>query len=246
LSKIILFPKMLWFLQISFVSVILLANWFDIRLIQLGFIITDAGTLIFPLTFIISDLITEVYGYKHARRAIWVGFLFNLFFIGYSQLIIHLPSPGFAFDVNTKFASLLEFNARIILASIASYLLCEPLNSYTMAKLKLKTKGKYMWLRFISSTVIASFCDSFIFGSLAFAMIMPVNELIKFNLMMWLVKVVVEICGLPLSLTLANKLKQYEQLDIYDRHTKFSLFSLEVGYAKDNNQYAANQHTNKV
>ncbi|MDD3267003.1 MAG: queuosine precursor transporter [Burkholderiales bacterium] len=236
-NNIAQYPRYLWFIQLSYTAVILLANWFDIRMIKIGSIETDAGTLIFPLTFILADLITEVYGYKFARRAIWTGFLFNFVFIAYSQLIIHLPSPSYAVETNTKFDDLLGFNARIIIASTISYLCSEPLNSFVMAKLKLKTNGGKMWLRFTLSTIVASLFDSFLFGTLAFYGTMPWSDLIIFNLTMWGIKVFVEICGLPLSLSLANKLKKAEGLDMYDVGTKFSLFSLEANYNSSNNHY---------
>lgn len=230
-------PRYLWFIQLSYTAVILLANWFDIRMIKIGSIETDAGTLIFPFTFILADLITEVYGYKFARRAIWTGFLFNFIFIAYSQLIIHLPSPSYALDINTKFDELLGFNARIIIASTISYLCSEPLNSFVMAKLKLRTNGSKMWFRFVSSTALASLFDSFLFGCLAFYGTMPLQDLIIFNFTMWGIKVFIEVCGLPLSLSLANKLKKAEGLDMYDVGTKFSLFSLDANYNKSNNRF---------
>jgi uncharacterized integral membrane protein (TIGR00697 family) len=233
-------PKALWFLLITYVSVILLANWFDIRLIKVFGLETDAGTLIFPLTFLCSDLITEVYGYKFARRAIWTGFLFNLIFILYSQLVIHLPSPEYARATNANFDTLLGFNIRIILASTLSYFCAEPLNSYLMAKLKLKTDGKYMSVRFVLSTFIASFFDSFIFGSLAFGGTMPNADLIRFNATMWLIKVAIEILGLPVSMHLAKRLKQYENLDIYDTGTRFNVFNLDTSYNNSNNHFRNN------
>jgi len=231
------FPKVLWFLQVAYVAVILLANWFDIRLIHIVGLDTDAGTLIFPCTFLLSDLITEVYGYKYARRAIWAGFAFNFFFILYGQLVIYLPSPSYAIVTNNSFDTLLGFNFRIIIASTISYLCAEPLNSFIMAKLKLKTAGKYMSLRFVMSTVIASFFDSFLFGSLAFYSNMSNVDLVKFNATMWLIKIFIEIFGLPLSLTLAKKLKRHEKLDMYDVGTKFNLFSLDASYNQSNNQF---------
>lgn len=230
-------PLALWFFLVAYVSVILLSNWFDIRLIKIFGLETDAGTLIFPLTFLCSDLITEVYGYKFARRAIWTGFLFNFIFIAYGQLIIHLPSPDYAVAANAKFDELLGFNIRIIAASTLSYLCAEPLNSYLMAKLKLKTNGKYMSLRFVLSTFIASFFDSFVFGSLAFGGTMANLDLIKFNSSMWLIKVIIEIIGLPISIKLANKLKVYEKVDIYDTNTKFNIFSLNTNYEAQSNHF---------
>lgn len=123
-----------------------MANWFDIRLIRIGNLVTDAGTIIFPLTFLLSDLITEVYGYKNARRAIWCGFLFNALFIAYGQIITHLPSPHYA-NLNKSFDTLLTMNARIIIASTISYFCAEPLNSFIMSKLKIFMQGHKMALR---------------------------------------------------------------------------------------------------
>lgn len=170
-------PRYLWFLILSYSMVIVLANWFDVRLIQLYSLATDAGTLIFPLTFLLSDLITEVYGYQYARRAIWCGFLFNIIFILYGQLIIHLPSPDYAIVNNQYFDSMLALNMRIILASTISYLCSEPLNSFLMAKLKLQFAGHKLALRFVASTFTASGVDSLIFGALAFAGLMSADKL---------------------------------------------------------------------
>lgn len=229
-------PKWLWFLTMTYVVVILLSNWFDVRLIRIFNLVTDAGTIIFPLTFIVSDIITEVYGYKNARRAIWCGFLFNLLFIVYGQIIIYLPSPSYA-TLNKNFDVMLKMNVRIIVASTISYFCSEPLNSFIMSKLKIMMRGRQIAIRFISSTLIASAVDSFIFSSLAFYGLMTHLELIQLILTMWLFKVVVEIIGLPISIPLVRKLKRVEQLDIYDWRTKYTLFSLKTGYQVQDNEY---------
>lgn len=235
-NKLLIKPDYLWFLTLSFTAVILLANWFDPRLVKIFGLTTDAGTLIFPVTFLLSDLITEVYGYKHARRAIWCGFLFNIVFILYGQLVIHMPNPDFPTN-NEMFDTLLAFNFRIIAASIISYLISEPLNSLMMAKLKIKTHGRYLGLRFLSSTIVASGVDSFIFSVIAFYGLMSDHNLLNLILTMWLIKVAIEFIGLPISIRLANKLKQIEQLDIYDSRTHFNLFSLDARYTEKDNQY---------
>jgi uncharacterized integral membrane protein (TIGR00697 family) len=160
-------PNYLWFLTLSYSMVIVLANWFDPRLISFFGLTTDAGTLIFPLTFLLSDLITEVYGYKFARQAIWCGFLFNALFIVYGQIVVRMPSPAFPTN-NEMFDTLLTMNFRIIIASAISYLISEPMNSLVMAKLKIKMHGRYLGIRFVLSTVFASCIDSFIFGTIAF------------------------------------------------------------------------------
>lgn len=230
-------PRYLWFLILSYCMVMVLANWFDARLIHIFGLDTDAGTLIFPLTFLLSDLITEVYGYQNARRAIWCGFLFNFIFIVYGQIVIHLPSPDYAVANNNKFADILGMNARIILASMISYLCSEPLNSFIMAKLKMKFSGHLLALRFVASTLIASGADSFIFGTLAFGGLMSQKELLLLIVTMWGFKVVIEIFGLPISLYLTSWLKKSENLDIYDYKTNFNLFSLTVNYTEKENRY---------
>jgi len=226
----------LWFLTLSFSMFIVLSNWFDPRLVKFFGLTTDAGTLVFPFTFLISDLITEVYGYKFARRAIWCGFVFNAFFILYSQIIIHMPSPDYPTN-NANFDSLLSINIRIILASAISYFCSEPLSSYIIAKLKIIMMGKQMAARFVFSTVIASFVDSIIFTVIAFYGTMELNNLISLAATMWLIKVIIEIVGLPLSIWLAKKLKEEEKIDIYDKETTFNIFKLDTYYKNKDNEY---------
>jgi len=181
-------------------------------------------------------LITEVYGYKHARQAIWIGFFFNAFFILYGQIVIHLPNPPYP-SHNDVFTTLFTLDARIMLASSISYLFSEPLNSYVLAKLKIKTQGRFMPARFVGSTIVSSGADSFIFGALAFYGSMSGGNLLVLILTMWGIKVVMEICGLPLSLKFAKKLKKAEKMDIYDIDTRFGLFSLEYKYTLKQNMY---------
>lgn len=227
-------PKFLWFLISSYTMALVFANFFDPRIINIFGIITDAGTIVFPLTFLLSNLITEVYGYKHARYAIWLGFLFNSIFILYGQIVIHLPNPPYPTH-NDLFTTIFALDIRIMIASSISYLCSEPFNSYVLAKLKIKTNGKLMPLRFVLSTFIASGIDSFIFGLLAFYGNIGNSDLLHLMLTMWLLKVAIEILGLPLSLRFAKKLKLKEKMDIYDFDTKFNLFNLEHKYTfKDN------------
>jgi queuosine precursor transporter len=237
-------PNYLWFLTLTYAMVIVLANWFDPRLINILGLDTDAGTLIFPFTFLLSDLITEVYGFKYARRAIWCGFLFNAIFIVYGQIVIHMPSPNYPTN-NDIFDSILATNIRIIIASGISYIISEPLNSMIMAKLKIKMEGRYLGVRFVSSTIIASGTDSLLFGLIAFYGMMSNSNLLSLILSMWFIKVFIEILGLPISIRLAKKLKRLEQLDIYDKKTNFNVFSLDTHYTdRDNEFYKKNGNNN--
>jgi len=226
----------LWFLTLAYTMAIVFANWFDPRLITIAGLNTDAGTLIFPFTFLLADLITEVYGYKYARRAIWCGFLFNAIFIIYGQIVIHMPSPNYPTN-NELFDKILTINCRIILASGISYIIAEPANSYLMAKLKIKFYGRLLAVRFLSSTVIASGIDSLIFGVIAFYGVIDNKNLLDLIVTMWLIKVAIELCGLPIAIKLAKNLKQVEQLDIYDRKTNFNVFKLDTNYTTTDNEY---------
>jgi queuosine precursor transporter len=227
-------PKALWFLILSYSMILVFANWFEARLILVGHFVTGGGTLIFPLTFLLADVLTEVYGYKQTRRAIWVGFLFNILFVAYGYLVTLMPGPDF-YQNNTYFNEIVHIDARIMLASLISYLCAEPLNAILIAKLKVKTKGKYMAFRFVFSTIVASAVDSILFSALAFYNTMPLRKLINFIIILWLLKVVIEIICLPFSVYFAKKLKKYEGLDIYDDSTNFNLFSFDGLYDDSDN-----------
>jgi queuosine precursor transporter len=231
--------RFLWFLTLSYTMILIFVNLFDPRIVNIFGWITDAGTLIFPLTFLLSDLITEVYGYKPARQAIWIGFMFNAIFIIYGQIVIHLPNPPYPTH-NDLFTTLFTLDRRIILASAFSYLCSEPLNSYILSKLKVKTRGKFISLRFVVSTTVGSGIDSCIFGVAAFASTMSNYNLLLLILTMWTIKIIIEICGLPLTIKLAKTLKKAEKIDVYDTSTKFNLFSLDVSYLAAQNAYSTN------
>ena len=159
-------PKFLWFIIVSYTMITVMSNWFDFRLIDFFGLTVLPGAIIFPLNFLISDIITEAYGYKKARLAIWTAFLFNLLFLAYGQIIAYLPSPSFAAHNNAIFDKILTVNFFVMLGSFLSYLISEPLNAYIVSKLKIKFNGEFMGVRFITSTVIASFFDSIILTEL--------------------------------------------------------------------------------
>ncbi len=232
-------PKVLWFLMLSYSMVLVFANWFAARLMVFGGFTTDGGTLLFPLTFIITDMIAEVYGYKHARRAIWAGFLFNLLFVAYGHVITLFPAPDY-YQAADSFDQVIAISGRLLLASLVSYLCAEPLNIYLIAKMKIWCEGRKMALRFALSTLISAAVDTVIFCSLAFAGIVPLPQLTTFMLTMWMLKVLIEVFGLIFSVPLAKFLKTYEGLDIYDHHTEFTLFSLDGEYSHSANRIKNN------
>jgi queuosine precursor transporter len=236
-------PQYLWFLLVSYTMVIAISNWYDARLVEVLGIAFSPGALIFPLSFLLSDAITEVYGYKNARRAIWVAFLFNLLFIVFGQIVIHLPTPSFAVENNAAFDKLLSVNGWIVCASFVSYIISEPLNSYMIAKLKIILKGNYIGIRFIASTIFSALIDSILFINIAFHSSVDSHNLVLMVFNIWIIKSFVEIIGLPFSIRITKWLKNKEHLDVYDFKTNFNPFSLDIRYENTNNQYKQRKFT---
>lgn len=231
-----IYPKFLWFLILSFAMIIAISNWFDARLISFRGGSLAPGTWIFSLSFLISGMITEVYGYKQARKTIWATLLFNILFLIYGQVLIHLPSPASAIN-NPAFDKLLSMNIFIILGSFASYIISEPINSYIVAKLKVKLRGQYLGLRFALSTIIAIGIDSILFSFIAYFNVLNIKEILSLIGMLWLIKTSVAAVGLPFSIRYAKKLKEIEQLDIYDKTTNFNILSLDANYSSNDNGF---------
>lgn len=229
-------PKYLWLLLLTFAMVIVTANWFDARLVVIWGHTLSPGTLIFPLTYLVADMITEVYGYKNARRAIWVAFIFNIIFLAYGQFLTYLPSPSFA-ATNIAFDELLKVNFTIVLASFISYIISETTNSYIVAKTKVKFAGQFLGLRFVMSMIIASGLDSIIFATIAYFGDMSFSALISMASLIWFTKLIIAAIGLPISVRLAKKLKQIEQSDIYDTDTNFNILSLDATYSSNDNYF---------
>lgn len=215
--------------------VLVLGNWFDLRAVKVFGLVANSGTFIFAFTFFLANLITEVYGYKYARLAIWWGFFFNAFVFLYGQMVILMPSPE---HYHTEiFDTLLTGNNRAMLAGFVGYLSSEPLNSLVMAKLKIEFRGQFMVARFLIASLIASVVDSVVFGFLAFYGAFNMKIFISIIFGMILVKVIIDFLMLPFFLYFSKKLKQKECLDIYDRGTDFNLFKLDTHYALSANHF---------
>lgn len=215
-------PQYLGALTLFYILVVVLSNWFNARIITVFGLSYGSGVFIFALTYVLSDLITEVYGYNQAKRAILGGFFFNLAFVIYSQIIIRIPSPDFAAH-NAPFDELLAFNSRIIMASMLSYLIAEPMNAYLLARMKIKLKGAYIGLRFLASTIAASGLDTIIFCTLAFYGVINDDVLFIRTMQAWGIKLTVEALALPFAIRIAKKLKKAEGLDTFDNDTDFNL-----------------------
>jgi hypothetical protein len=216
-----------WFVAVValFVTDLLVSNIIAVKTISLGGTVLQAADLIFPVTYILGDILTEVYGFKKARRAIWIGFGCNVFAVGAITLGQMLPADP-SWTGQAAYDVILGTQARILAASFTAYLFGEFINSYVLARMKVWTKGKHLWTRTIGSTVVGQAFDTTIFLTLAFYGIMPNDVLIQLILFQWLFKVAYETAATPLTYLVVNFLKRREGIDVYDRNLKFNPFAL--------------------
>jgi queuosine precursor transporter len=205
-----------------FVTSLLTANVIAVKLVALGGLVVPAGVVIFPLSYIFGDVLTEVYGYRQARRVIWLGFLCNLLMVAAIWVGGLLPAASF-WDGQPAYERILGFTPRLLAASFAAYLVGEFANSYVLARLKIATRGRWLWTRTIGSTLVGQGLDSAVFITLAFAGIMPgADALLSAVLNQWLLKSAYEIVVTPLTYVVVGFLKRAEGLDTYDHDTQFN------------------------
>ena len=188
---------------------------------SLGWFSFDGGTILFPLAYIFGDILTEVYGYSRARRVIWIGFAMNLLMVITFWIVGKLPA-AMDWGNQAAFDSILGVIPRIAFASLVAYLFGEFLNSYVLAKLKIKTKGKYFWLRALGSTLVGEFFDTSIFLSIAFVGILPWDLIGVLWISNYIFKIGTEAILLPVTYRAVRWLKKKENEDYYDRDTNFN------------------------
>ena len=195
----------------------------------LGAFTFGAGNLFFPVSYIFDDVMTEVYGYARARRAIWAGFGAMLFATFMAWIIVHIPASD-AEPWNQKLQPALEVvfgnTGRIALASMLGYWVGDFANSYVLAKMKIWTRGRWLWTRTIGSTIVGEGLDSIVFYPLAFYGIWTDEALVQVIAFNFLMKVTVEVLFTPVTYAVVGTLKRAEGLDTYDRGTHFNPFTL--------------------
>lgn len=193
-------------------------------------LIFPAGNLFFPIGYIFGDILTEVYGYARSRKVIWAGFAALLFASIMSTIIVQLParmSDSYVAALQPALEMVFGNTVRIMLASPLAFWCGDFANSYVMAKMKIWTNGRFLWMRTIGSTIVGQAVDSFIFYPLAFAGLWQTNTLIEIVLINWGVKVFVEVVFTPVTYVVVNFLKRAEAEDFYDTNTNFTPFSLK-------------------
>jgi len=221
-----------WFNLITalFVTTLIVSNIIAVKIISIAGLYLPAAVILFPVAYIFGDVLTEVYGYARARQVIWTGFFCNLLAVIAIWIGGQLPAAPFwsagAFSspdaAQQAYQAILGFAPRLLAASFIAYLIGEFLNSFVLAKLKLKTAGRFLWFRTITSTLVGEGADSAVFISIAFWGVFPGYALVQAILSQWLFKVTYEVLATPLTYWVVNALKKSEHEDYYDRETDFN------------------------
>lgn len=221
------------FVMAAFVVVLLLSNIIGAGKVAsldvpgFGTWIFGAGILFFPLGYVLGDVLTEVYGYARARRCIWAGFGAMLFMALMSWVVVSLP-PADGWTGQAAYEQVFGQVPRIVFASIIAFWAGEFVNSFVMAKMKLMTKGKHLWMRTIGSTIVGQGADSLIFYPLAFYGVWPNEQVALVMVTNWALKVSWEAILTPVTYVVVGWLKRREGIDVYDEGTNFTPFSARV------------------
>ena len=206
-----------------FVTCLITSNTIAVKVISLGPFILPAAIFVFPLSYIFGDILTEVYGYRQARKVIWLGFLCNLIFVTSAWIGQVLP-PYSQWTQQEAYVGILGRSPRILAASFSGYLVGEFSNSFVLAKMKIMTRGRWLWSRTIGSTIVGQGLDTLVFiilafiGEPAFTPIMILHH--------WLAKITIEAVVTPFTYAVVNYLKKKEAIDTYDYQTSFNPFSI--------------------
>lgn len=199
-----------------FVMTLIVSNIASIKVVAIGPLVFDAGTILFPLSYIVGDIVTEVYGYRKMRSLLYVGVVSLILTMTTFWVVQILPaSPDWPNQV--AYESILGVVWRIVLASVTALFLGEIMNAYVMARMKVRSKGKNLWVRMISSSVVGSAIDTVVFSTVAFLGTMPFDALAQLMITVFLIKITTEVIISPLTIKIINIVKRCEKIDTYEQ-----------------------------
>lgn len=216
------------FAMAAFVAILLLSNLIGAAKIATLFGYEfGAGVLFFPLSYVLGDILTEVYGYARARRCVWMGFGAMLFMAFMAWVVVNIP-PAPGWEGQEAYESVFGITPRIVFASTLAFWAGELANAFVMAKMKIITKGKHLWSRTIGSTIVGQAVDSILFYPIAFLAIWDHDLLVTVMWSNFLLKVLWEAVLTPVTYLIVGKLKKAENEDYYDTDTNFSPFKVDA------------------
>jgi len=212
----------------AFVAVLLCSNLIGpAKVAQLWNVQFGAATLFFPISYIFGDILTEVYGYARARRVVWMGFAAMIFASLMAAVVVALPAAA-QWPHQAAYETVFGATWRVAAASLAGFWAGELCNAYVLAKLKIKTAGRHLWLRTIGSTLVGEGVDTLIFFPIALYGLLPDGLLASIMLTNYALKCAWEILATPLTYVAVRALKRAEQEDYYDRQTNFNPFHVKL------------------
>lgn len=218
--------KYLDIITVIFVAVLLISNIASTKITQIGGFSLDGGTLLFPLAYIFNDILTEVYGYRQSRKVIWLGFASAIMMSLTLGIVGFLPSAT-GWENQDAYQKILGQAPRIVIASLCAYFVGEFSNSFILAKMKIASKGRWLWMRTIGSTLVGELLDSAIFIVIAFAGVLPRELVVTLIISNYVFKTAIEIMFTPITYAIVNFLKKAEGQDHYDKNTNFNPFALK-------------------
>ena len=219
------------FVVVLLVSNIVAAKFFALRPLRVS-----AAQILFQITYIFGDIFTEVYGYGASRRAIWYGFFASFLLVALTYIATIIP-PAPEYKDQAAFATIFKPVGRIVLASLVAYWCGEFANSFTLAKMKLWTNGKYLWTRTIGSTVVGQAVDTTVVMFVAFYGTRSIGIIFRLIIAGYLIKVVYETLMTPITYAIVNTLKRIEGVDYYDYGTDFSPFAVSRKAGQTEGEY---------
>jgi len=212
----------------AFVTILLCSNLIGAsKVCHVWGVTFGAGVLFFPVSYVFGDILTEVYGYARSRKVVWAGFGAMAFASFASWFVIQLP-PAQGWVNQASLETVFGGTPRLVAASLIAYCIGEFANSYTLAKMKIWSQGKWLWTRTVGSTIVGELIDSVIFYPIAFLGLWPTDLVIKVMISNYLIKVIWEVLMTPLTYKIVGFLKRAENEDYYDTDTNFTPFSLKT------------------
>ena len=212
----------------AFVTVLLCSNVIGAeKVVTLGGFTFGAGILFFPISYFFNDVLTEVYGYARSRKVVWAGFAGMVFASVMATVVVALP-PAAGWEHQKAYEVVFGQTSRIVVASLTAFFCGEFANSFTLAKMKIRTSGKMLWTRTIGSTMVGEAVDSLIFYPVAFYGFWPNDLIVKVMITNYALKVIWEVAATPVTYKVVNFLKHQEHEDFYDTETNFTPFSMET------------------
>lgn len=213
-------------LGILFCTCLVASNLLETKVVQLGPVTATAGLIVFPISYIINDCIAEVWGFRKARLIIWSGFAMNFLVIGLSQLAVLLPAAPF-WEGEAGFNFVFGMAPRIAVASLTAFLVGSFLNAYVMSRMKLASNGRHFSVRAIVSTLVGESADSLLFFPIAFAGIIPLQELLLMIVTQAALKTCYEIIILPVTVRVVKGIKRIDGSDVYDDHISYNILNVK-------------------